>query len=76
MSKYGPPATSLSLLARPKGPLDAITGSFDRIDIKGLDGRRLKDEWSAGPQTYLGILVEGFPNMLMVMGPHAGLGGG
>ena len=23
---------------------------------------------------YLGVLVEGFPNMLMVMGPHAGLG--
>ena len=53
---------------------DAITGSFDRIDIRGVDGRRLKDLWSAGPQTYLGVLVEGFPNMLMVMGPHAGLG--
>jgi cation diffusion facilitator CzcD-associated flavoprotein CzcO len=53
---------------------DAITGSFDRIDIRGLDGRRLKDEWNAGPQTFLGILAEGFPNMLMVMGPHAGLG--
>ena len=53
---------------------DAITGSFDRIDIQGIDGRKLKDEWSNGPRTYLGILVEGFPNMLMVMGPHAGLG--
>jgi cation diffusion facilitator CzcD-associated flavoprotein CzcO len=53
---------------------DAITGSFDRIDIRGVDGRQLKDEWTAGPQTFLGILVEGFPNMLMVMGPHAGLG--
>ena len=53
---------------------DAITGSFDRIDIRGVDGRRLKDVWSEGPQTYLGVLVEGFPNMLMVMGPHAGLG--
>jgi len=53
---------------------DAITGSFDRIDIRGVDDRRLKDEWRDGPQTYLGILAEGFPNMLMVMGPHAGLG--
>jgi hypothetical protein len=34
----------------------------------------LKDKWKDGPQTYLGVLVEGFPNMLMVMGPHAGLG--
>jgi cation diffusion facilitator CzcD-associated flavoprotein CzcO len=53
---------------------DAITGSFDRIDIRGVDGCRLKDKWNAGPQTFLGILVEGFPNLLMVMGPHAGLG--
>jgi cation diffusion facilitator CzcD-associated flavoprotein CzcO len=53
---------------------DAITGAFDRIDITGIDGRRLKDVWRDGPQTYLGVLVEGFPNMLMAMGPHAGLG--
>jgi len=53
---------------------DAITGAFDRIDISGVDGVRLKDVWKDGPQTYLGVLVEGFPNMLMVMGPHAGLG--
>ena len=53
---------------------DAITGSFDRIDIQGVDGYRLKDAWSAGPRTYLGVLVENFPNLLMVMGPHAGLG--
>ena len=53
---------------------DAITGAFDRIDIRGIDGVRLKDLWKDGPQTYLGVLVEGFPNLLMVMGPHAGLG--
>ena len=53
---------------------DAITGAFDRIDIRGVDGCRLKDAWVSGPQTYLGVLVERFPNMLMVMGPHAGLG--
>jgi cation diffusion facilitator CzcD-associated flavoprotein CzcO len=53
---------------------DAITGAFDRIDISGVDGVRLKDLWQDGPQTYLGVLVEGFPNLLMAMGPHAGLG--
>ena len=53
---------------------DAITGAFDRIDIRGTGGVRLKDVWKDGPQTYLGALVEGFPNMLMTMGPHAGLG--
>jgi cation diffusion facilitator CzcD-associated flavoprotein CzcO len=53
---------------------DAITGSFDRIDIRGVDGVPLTEKWKDGPQTFLGILVEGFPNLLMVMGPHAGLG--
>jgi cation diffusion facilitator CzcD-associated flavoprotein CzcO len=53
---------------------DAITGAFDRIDIRGVEGLQLKDKWKDGPQTFLGILVDGFPNMLMVMGPHAGLG--
>jgi cation diffusion facilitator CzcD-associated flavoprotein CzcO len=53
---------------------DAITGSFDRIDIRGVEGRRLKDTWKSGPRTYLGVLVEGFPNMTMLMGPHTALG--
>ncbi len=53
---------------------DAITGSFDRIDIRGVDGLRLKDKWAGGPQTYLGVLVEGFPNMMMLIGPHTALG--
>jgi cation diffusion facilitator CzcD-associated flavoprotein CzcO len=53
---------------------DAITGAFDRIDIRGIDGVRLRDLWKDGPQTYLGVFVEGFPNLLMAMGPHAGLG--
>ena len=53
---------------------DAITGSFDRIDIRGVDGVRLKDTWTGGPQTYLGVLVQAFPNMLMLMGPHTALG--
>jgi cation diffusion facilitator CzcD-associated flavoprotein CzcO len=52
---------------------DAITGAFDRIDIRGVDDVRLKDVWANGPQTYLGVFVKGFPNMLMAMGPHAGL---
>lgn len=53
---------------------DAITGTFDRIDIRGVNGAKLKNAWKDGPQTYLGFLVEGFPNMFMAMGPHSGLG--
>ncbi|HKV00396.1 MAG TPA: NAD(P)/FAD-dependent oxidoreductase [Vineibacter sp.] len=53
---------------------DAITGAYDRIDLRGVGGQRLKDAWKEGPQTYLGVLVEGFPNMMMLMGPHTALG--
>ena len=53
---------------------DAITGAFDRIDFQGVDGLKLRDKWKGGPQTYLGIMVEGFPNMMMQMGPHTALG--
>jgi cation diffusion facilitator CzcD-associated flavoprotein CzcO len=49
---------------------DAITGSFDRIDIRGSGGRTLREKWADGPRTYLGLQVEGFPNLLTLVGPH------
>ncbi len=51
---------------------DAITGSFDRVDIQGLKGARLRDKWFEGPSTYLGMMVNGFPNFLMPSGPQSG----
>jgi cation diffusion facilitator CzcD-associated flavoprotein CzcO len=53
---------------------DAITGSFDKIDFRGVAGIELKDRWKDGPQTYLGVMIHGFPNMMMLMGPHTALG--
>jgi len=53
---------------------DALTGSFDRIDFRGARAARLIEKWKGGPQTYLGIMVHEFPNMLMLMGPHTALG--
>ena len=48
---------------------DAMTGALDRIDIRGRGGHPLRDEWSAGPRTYLGLAVAGFPNMFTITGP-------
>ena len=48
---------------------DAMTGALDKIDIRGRGGARLKDAWSAGPRTYLGLMVAGFPNLFLVTGP-------
>ncbi len=47
----------------------AMTGSFDRIDIRGRDSLALKKKWEAGPRTYLGLSTQGFPNFFMITGP-------
>ena len=47
---------------------DAITGAFDRIDIRGRGGLRLKDKWADGPRTYLGLADRWLPQ-------HADAGG-
>ncbi len=51
---------------------DAITGGYDRIRIEGVDGQLLADKWKDGPSTYLGMLVHGFPNLIMLAGPQSG----
>lgn len=53
---------------------DAITGAFDRIDFRGANGKTLREKWAGGPETFVGMMVEDFPNMFMVMGPHGALG--
>jgi cation diffusion facilitator CzcD-associated flavoprotein CzcO len=47
---------------------DAMTGAVSRIDLRGRDGRELKDKWAAGPRTYLGIATAGFPNLFFIAG--------
>ncbi|KAH6995902.1 hypothetical protein BKA56DRAFT_509876 [Ilyonectria sp. MPI-CAGE-AT-0026] len=49
---------------------DAVTGSFNAIEFKGLNDTNLKDVWSNGIRTFLGLTVKDFPNMFMIMGPH------
>lgn len=48
---------------------DALTGALTVIDIQGAEGQTIKDTWAKGSDTYLGIGVAGFPNMLMIGGP-------
>ncbi|MGW4119597.1 flavin-containing monooxygenase [Nocardia sp. NPDC004711] len=48
---------------------DAMTGSLSQIEIRGRGGRQLSQEWAAGPRTYLGLAVAGFPNMFILAGP-------
>jgi cation diffusion facilitator CzcD-associated flavoprotein CzcO len=48
---------------------DAMTGALTRLDIRGKDGVTLRDAWAAGPHTYLGLSVVGFPNLFTITGP-------
>jgi len=49
---------------------DAFTGAYDHVDIRGIGGKKLRDMWADGPITYLGMLVSGLPNMVMLGGPQ------
>ena len=48
----------------------AITGGLNNIDIRGT-AVSLKDKWQNQTDTYLGVLANGFPNLLMVAGPQS-----
>lgn len=50
---------------------DAISGALAAIDIRGRNGRSLRDAWETGPQALFGIQVAGFPNLFLVNGPGA-----
>ncbi|MGY1663332.1 flavin-containing monooxygenase [Geodermatophilus sp. SYSU D00705] len=50
---------------------DAQTGALTSIDIRGREGLSLKEKWAAGPRSYLGITVAGFPNMFIITGPQS-----
>ena len=39
------------------------------MDITGREGLTLKDKWSHGPRTYLGLTIAGIPNLFAVTGP-------
>ncbi|MBL4849624.1 MAG: NAD(P)/FAD-dependent oxidoreductase [Planctomycetes bacterium] len=44
------------------------------FEVQGDSSKSLADDWSSGPEAYLGTLVAGFPNMFLLVGPNTGLG--
>jgi len=42
--------------------------------IIGRGGCDLAQTWAGGPQAWRGVLVHGFPNLVMLMGPNTALG--
>jgi cation diffusion facilitator CzcD-associated flavoprotein CzcO len=53
---------------------DAVTGPFFRMDLSGRSEVRIRDHWSRGPRSYLGVQTAGFPNLFMITGPGTATG--
>ncbi len=53
---------------------DAVTGGLTQIDIRGTQGKTLKEKWAEGVRTHLGIASTGFPNLLFLYGPQSPAG--
>ena len=50
---------------------DAGSGALTRIDIRGREGRSLKNEWEKEIRTTMGLQVHGYPNMFTTGAPLA-----
>jgi len=50
---------------------DAGTGALTRIDIRGREGRSLREDWGRDIRTTMGLMVHGYPNMLTTAVPLA-----
>lgn len=52
---------------------DAMTGPLFRMDIRGKNNESLQEKWEDGANvtTYLGLTVDGFPNMFTITGPQS-----
>ncbi|SEB16126.1 flavin-containing monooxygenase [Marinobacterium iners] len=50
---------------------DAGSGALSRIDIRGRDGRALKQQWQQEIRTAMGLQVHGYPNLFTTGAPLA-----
>jgi cation diffusion facilitator CzcD-associated flavoprotein CzcO len=46
------------------------------MEVVGVGGRTLADEWSPVPRAYLGVSVPSFPNLFLIYGPNTNGGTG
>jgi cation diffusion facilitator CzcD-associated flavoprotein CzcO len=64
-------------------PVDAIvlatgfkaTEYLEGIEIVGVGGRRLHDDWADVAHAYMGLTVSGYPNFFIFYGPNTNQGG-
>ena len=45
-----------------------------RLDVRGVDGRVLREHWADGASAYMGVMTDGFPNLFILYGPNTNTG--
>ncbi len=63
----------LDIIAYATG-FDAVTGGITSIDIKDAAGQTIREKWSRGVRTQLGIATAGYPSLLFSYGPQSPTG--
>ena len=49
---------------------DGLTGALLACEVVGRQGRTVNEKWKDGARSYLGLMMEGFPNLFMTTGPN------
>jgi cation diffusion facilitator CzcD-associated flavoprotein CzcO len=61
--------TELDMLIFATG-YDGLTGALMAFDVVGRYARTVNEKWKEGARSYLGLMMEGFPNLFMTTGPN------
>lgn len=48
---------------------DGLTGALTAFDVVGRRGETVNQKWKHGAYSYMGLMLEGFPNLFMTTGP-------
>lgn len=48
---------------------DGLTGALTAFDVVGKRGETVNQKWKGGASSYMGLMLEGFPNLFMTTGP-------
>ena len=49
---------------------DGLTGAMMAVDVRGREGRSLREKWAGGAHSHLGLMMAGFPNLFMIAGAN------
>lgn len=52
------------------------TSAPPNFEVVGKDGLTLAQRWQTHPESYMSVMVDGFPNYLMMFGPNSAIGFG